>query len=336
MLKETPIPKTAAAPDQTMPQFPPDLLERLGPDLSGILLDPSLTNRERLEKLRPHHSRLNAEIAGMRRKVAANHREADRLKALVDEFQAFPQWVAQPAVLQKNDCSRLHLLAAAMAVSDVAIDNGVPLIANGEDEWRPDRLSGYQAFVVQHDWGRAFAGAQDFAVGGAKLPFNQCAFEFRISDRTVVVLARQDEGGPIHCLPFVQLTKCWTIGGTDILLENDPTEGFYRLALQQVRAVCIALDAEVASHDLIRAPHKLNAKREREGKLPLFDYRVVSLSRRARAQELPRSAYGLSPTRKRLHFRRGHWRHYAESKTWVRWTLVGDPALGWIDHEYRL
>jgi hypothetical protein len=30
------------------------------------------------------------------------------------------------------------------------------------------------------------------------------------------------------------------------------------------------------------------------------------------------------------------WRHFVSHKTWIKWTLVGDPDLGFIDKEYRL
>jgi hypothetical protein len=33
---------------------------------------------------------------------------------------------------------------------------------------------------------------------------------------------------------------------------------------------------------------------------------------------------------------RGHWRHYERHKTWIKWTLVGDPDLGFVDKHYRL
>jgi hypothetical protein len=38
----------------------------------------------------------------------------------------------------------------------------------------------------------------------------------------------------------------------------------------------------------------------------------------------------------RLHFRRGHYRHYPNHKLWIRWCLVGNPDLGFIDADYRL
>lgn len=66
---------------------------------------------------------------------------------------------------------------------------------------------------------------------------------------------------------------------------------------------------------------------------PLYEYRVVRLNRKPRTQSLPATALHAP---KRLHFRRGHWRHYEGFKTWVRWCLVGNPDLGFIDKEYRI
>lgn len=79
----------------------------------------------------------------------------------------------------------------------------------------------------------------------------------------------------------------------------------------------------------------INHQRERRGRLPLADYHVVMLAHRRRLEPLPRDP-GAEVTRKRLHFRRGHWRHYANHKTWIKWMLVGDPDLGFVDKEYRL
>lgn len=110
------------------------------------------------------------------------------------------------------------------------------------------------------------------------------------------------------------------------------------LVSAQVRAVCISLEAEVAVTEVVRADHKLNHAREKRGKLPILDYHVVTLAHRRRT--LPRAA-DLDPnreyTRKRLHLRRGHWRHYdGDFRTWIKWCLVGDPELGFVDKEYRL
>jgi hypothetical protein len=63
----------------------------------------------------------------------------------------------------------------------------------------------------------------------------------------------------------------------------------------------------------------------------------VSLARRAARLEA-REDDGLQVPgpKRRLHFRRGHFRHFDGWKTWVNWCLVGDPDLGFVDKHYKL
>jgi hypothetical protein len=183
-------------------------------------------------------------------------------------------------------------------------------------------------FVVQHDWAGAFKNAADYADGSFNLPYEMCAFEFRISGRSVTVLAFQgDEQSPTFTT-YAQFGHHWISG------EDNEKLPFNEFAMAQIKAICIALDAEVATRNVVRAPNALNKKRAEKGQIPLYSYHVVSLNRQHRISNL--AGGNSNGTRKRLHFRRGHWRHYAESKTWIRWTLVGNPELGFIDKEYRL
>ncbi len=93
----------------------------------------------------------------------------------------------------------------------------------------------------------------------------------------------------------------------------------------------------------------LNKRRIREGKTPLRDYHVVTLAKRLRAE--PNHDHEPTGIHRRLHWRRGHWRHFntpggeiryfnadgiTVSKTWINWQLVGDETLGFVDKHYRL
>ena len=100
-------------------------------------------------------------------------------------------------------------------------------------------------------------------------------------------------------------------------------------------AICIALDAAIATTEVVRAPHKINRVREAKGRLPIFDFHSVRLTKRSRPMPLPVDP-DRAITRRRLHFRRGHWRHFDDHKTWINWMLVGDPDLGFVDKNYRL
>lgn len=180
-------------------------------------------------------------------------------------------------------------------------------------------------FLVQHDWASLIASAEADD-GGFRLPFEHTCFEFNISGRRVCFLASCVDGEPYQYLPLIRTRDGWVLGDA----QEDLT---YKLQ-DQVRAIAITLDAAVVRADVVRAPYKLNVARAAKGRVPLYDYHILSLARPQRAVALPRE--GAPIHHKRLHFRRGHWRHYENHKTWIKWMLVGDAALGFADKDYRL
>ncbi len=216
--------------------------------------------------------------------------------------------------LQKNECSRLHRLAQT-------IQEGRILLADTEVDLGPIPPD-IQSFIVSHDWAALVDEVTDAEI---MLPSEKCAFEFRIADRTVIAVALQSDGAPPRGTAFYE-TKTG-----DWLGLGELTGTFW---YGQIRAACIVLDAEVATHTVTRAPHALNAKRIKAGKPALYDFHVIDLDRR-KHRAAPTDSLGIG-SRKRLHFCRGHWRHYEASKTWIRWCLKGNPDLGFVDKEYRL
>ncbi len=105
----------------------------------------------------------------------------------------------------------------------------------------------------------------------------------------------------------------------------------------QIRAIAIALEAEVAEAIVVRAPHKLNRARAKRDQLPMLDHHVISLANRRRVAQLEEEYRDGEKRRSpRLHFVRGHWRHYSAHKIWIAWTYRGDPDLGFIDKDYKL
>jgi hypothetical protein len=115
-------------------------------------------------------------------------------------------------------------------------------------------------------------------------------------------------------------------------IRDDKLEHLVELVGNQIRAACIALDADVAATTLVRESY---VGKERDAKeYPEYEFYTINIASRSRAEAL--QAHGAAKGTKRLHFRRGHWRHFAASKTWVRWCLVGNPELGFIDKQYRL
>lgn len=259
-----------------------------------------------------------------RAELAKNEKRRGELDEVVLQAEDFNKWVLLPPVLQKNDCSRLHKMVRWLKRANKEFPGAVVGEPDNYD-WK-----NIQPFIVQHNWAEAFKNAGDYTEGSINLPFERCAFEFRITGKSVTVLAQQDEG----CEPsYRYYVECGDIWLTDE--KGVDTHPSLMLARDVIKAISVALDAEVATHQIVRAPEKVNRRRDREGKEPFYSYHVVSLAHRSRVAN-PIGGVGGATTKKRLHFRRGHWRHYAAFKSWVRWTLVGNPDLGFIDKEYRL
>jgi hypothetical protein len=196
-----------------------------------------------------------------------------------------------------------------------------------------------EILLIEHDWAAAFKNA-DLADSVVKLPYDVCAFEFRFSDRPVIALATQF-GTDIAFTPIVLIDDWWvTTDLTGYIGQDFSGDGSRNDALcflfgeigRQIRAACISLDAEVAKAEVVREPH--TGQHGRNVHQMLKPYHVVSLARRG-----PRPLASVSTEtgrRVRLHFRRGHWRHFEAHKTWIKWCLCGDPDLGFIDKHYKL
>jgi hypothetical protein len=260
-------------------------------------------------------NRLDSQIVQHDRVIADSKRK-------LEELEKLKGWPTTELRLERNDCSRVHRLKEAAIAGQ--------LISSGEQEAIPagelKNFDDVHAFVVKHDWATALRQA-DVLENEIKLPYPRCAFEFRISGRSVIALFRE-VSDTYGWLMLVEAAPFWYV------FPKGDLDSVQQFVFAQVLAICVALDADVATHTVVRAPHKLNEKRERAGKPKLLDYHVVDLARRHRVAN-PSGATG-GGGRKRLHWRRGHWRHFETSKTWVKWCLVGDPDLGFINKHYKL
>lgn len=272
--------------------------------------------KQRADIARLLNEKLTREMATLE---ASKAEKREHLQALTE----LQEWCKQENfVLEKNDCSRLHLLKEAIANKRLFGNDGVVDATYVTAHFT-------HTFVVKHDWAMAFehaSGIEDLI----KLPYEICCFEFRFSGKTFIAIACEDES-LAQGVKFTLLVQCgsaWYCWSGE--KKDDAVTVF---AWKQIRAICIALDADVATHEVVRAPHKLNEKRLKNGREPLSDYHVVDLAKRHRVANPPEGHIG---SKKRLHFRRGHWRHYEEMKVWVRWCLVGDPDLGFIHKSYTL
>lgn len=257
----------------------------------------------------------------------------------------FVRKIDSDPIMQKVGESGFHNCVEAWRNGDVLVP--------GDDRIMPQEIRDAvgvnpTVFVVQHDWAAAFAKAQDFADGEYRVPYREAIYEFRISGARVIACVATEDDLPKSCILNVKTPQGWIIAGFYTMDHGrwTPARVFAQQKRQiaerimavcgaQIRAIAIALDAEVAETTVVRAPHRLNMKRERKGRLPLFDFHVIDLSHRKRYVPLPQDP-NREVHQRRLHFVRGHWRHYDNHKTWIRWHLRGNPDLGFIDKEYRL
>ena len=192
-------------------------------------------------------------------------------------------------------------------------------------------LLDYHSFLVTQAWAPLIG--QEARDDEVFLPYDVCFFEFRLSSRTLIAMVAGEDGEVAAFTLFLQASKdMWLCLAQDVSVGT--FDNLHGIVWQEIAAICITLDAEVTEQEVIRAPHKLNKKREKHGKPLIRDHHIVKLAKRHRtAGGSPSTGEG---TKKRLHFRRGHWRHYPEHKTWIKWMLVGDPDLGFVSKEYEL
>lgn len=92
--------------------------------------------------------------------------------------------------------------------------------------------------------------------------------------------------------------------------------------------------------ETLKAPAALNKKRERTGKKPLYDYRILNVSPSSGSRNAAEEGATGKRLEPRQHFRRGHIRHlgdgYSKPFTWVSPALVGNPERGRVDKDYAI
>lgn len=304
-----------------------------------------LSNRERNKVLSKMIARRRREIDREIIDQDKKRDQLDRLKRVRDAYIELRDWARRGIKMERAGGSVFRNFRA-----DVRRGRAIHLARSQKDpfpseDYEKEFLRLAEVFVVQHDWAAAFARAEDLAGVQFRLPYDTCAFEFQVSGRRIIALATEVDG-VVSFTPATWSEFGWIIpdfvwsyasgAWTESQSRVDVSDAYppiIKLIGDQLRAVCIALDADVATAQVERAPHA-----HQHGKnitTPPRSYSVVVLSRRERTAPRLESSSG-EHARRRMHFRRGHWRHYDAFKTWIRWTLVGDPDLGFIDKEYRL
>lgn len=221
-------------------------------------------------------------------------------------------------MIQRVNQARFHLLREN-GVDDLRNKYGLSADLASVGEFSGD----WHSFVIEHDYASAFAGASglSLSIDDIRMPFDRVAWEFNVSGTHVCVCAEGKDVVPWYCFD-----------GGWLPLVGVGVSGFLE---RQIVAACVALDAGISEAMGVPAPRPNSAER-RGRKARRAEYHVVALKGRSARRPRP-NAIVLPSRRIRLHFRRGHWRHFESAKkTWVKWTLVGNPDLGFIDKHYRL
>lgn len=313
-----------------------------------------ISRKQKLKILREERKRLNREMetgtyATLKKKLERLKQYNPVLEEIQSWYEGAAPMLGRPSGSQLADFKNSIRSGTLFRYDDIKRVNEENLLRR--DTSLLEVLNEAHSFVVEHNWAGAFAGASDFESEAFRLPFDICCFEFVISKHRVLAIATHtsdDHISDILMKPFVQVSDGWFEGdytyryaGSNWTPERetenpDAYTSMVALIGSQIKAISVALDAEVATTEIVRQPHKLVKRRIREGKLPPSDYHIVVLSRKSRAPEIIMSSDESRVGKIRLHFRRGHWRHFEAHKTWIKWMLVGNPDLGFIDKHYRL
>lgn len=100
---------------------------------------------------------------------------------------------------------------------------------------------------------------------------------------------------------------------------------------------CNVVNCSNVELETVPAPAKLNRKRAEAKKLPLFEYKVLTI---APGKMHTRSVAGVITDHRespRQHLRRGHIRRYQSGITiWITSQLIGDPNKGRVEKDYKV
>lgn len=302
------------------------------------------------EETRKYIKLKRPEVLRREKETKARRARLDKILTAMDEMT---NWMvnADSFYMQKIEGPGWHRLK--QAVSD---GRAFTASTEGDENLYPNLLpyatltDDPQIFLMQYDWATVVASAGD-ANGNAldtteyRLPFPVCCFEAQLGGHRMLTIMRTAEGDRIKFVIAIEFRDMWYVGAECDLIEfmkdfnAELAEKHIKkqnYILDNIAAMCICLDAEVLVTEVVRAPHKLNAARIKQGKTPVNDHHVVSLARRHRiGNPMEHVSDGSRIGTVRGHWRRGHWRHYADHKTWIKFQLVGNLDLGFISKEYK-
>ncbi len=289
------------------------------------------TSAEKRDWINKKHRVWSKEIAEIEKKRDVAQYRLAKLKVASAACDAVIKWMEAGLQMGRPDHLAFPSLRKAMAAGDYVTFPGAHETPEFALSFEKEVFRNAELFVVEHDWAQAFE-ASELSNAPFRLPYDVCAFEFKVSGYSLVAVATQFETDVLFS-PCIKADDTWVIcaGSYSATRVRNTRSDICDVIAPQIRAICIALEAKVARADVTRAPYS-GSWGKNSGAISR-PYHVVSLAHRS-ARPLPTGNVG--DRKVRLHFRRGHWRHFDKHQTWINWMLVGDPDLGFVDKHYRL
>lgn len=190
-----------------------------------------------------------------------------------------------------------------------------------------------------------------------KLPFSRVYYEFKSSDFSYndVFHAKQLESSIVidqflryengHIYPTgLQVTIAKTMDG--YVVTANGVSGFTDKLLTIDTEVCVRIANKLLACNKILAcsniiyidnpaPVKLNKKRTKKGKQPLFSYKTLHIKISENA--VNKNHQGGTHASPRVHLRRGHVRTLDNGKSvWVQPCMVGSKEFGMVHKDYKV
>ena len=100
----------------------------------------------------------------------------------------------------------------------------------------------------------------------------------------------------------------------------------------------VALSIDHGRYETLPAPTRLNKKRIKKGRVPLYEYKVLDIvADILQAVPAAKPHQGGTHASPRMHKRRGHVRRLHSGRTtWIRHMIVGKPGTGAVEKEYAV
>jgi hypothetical protein len=297
-------------------------------EISDLLQKLVTETKTRIPKEKADLKRLEGEIVLTKEQLE----KKNIIKELLDRLDQaeYKGWV-----LQSNDCSRLHKLYESVKEKRLA-----GMLPPGYEKVQTHKLElaeGYIPFIVKHNWAAVLGDSTGDKEGSVLPPAPKCAFEFRISGFNVIYLIQDPTHEGFKPLFKDEEATLFVEASDNHWVILTRIRSLFKYVHQQFEAACIVLESRAATSVLTEAPAALNKKRRAQGKLPLYDFHTIDLSREKKRYIHHGDGEGTG-TKMRLHFVRAHDRHYKDKGITVRigWHLRGDSSLGFVDKLYKL